>query len=178
MRMLALVAFGLLGAVGAHALVFGSGHQIGGSLHGELIDLLFGAAGVTALVVLAKSLCGGRLCADGSALATSLGSTLPSLRATILTAGGWFAAIESCERAHAMPIFAIVPALVAVCVLLLGGATLAVRALRAARLLFSALRPTQLSCTPHARRRSIPRLHARSVALRRHLFSRPPPVTA
>ena len=178
MRMLALVAFGLLGAVGAHTLVFGSGHQIGGSLHGELIDLLFGAAGVTALVVLAKSLCGGRLCADGSALAASLGSTLPSLRATILTAGGWFAAIESCERAHAMPIFAIVPALVAVCMLLLGGASLAVRALRAARLLFSALRPTQLSCTPHARRRSIPRLHARSVALRRHLFSRPPPVTA
>ncbi len=177
-RVLALAAFGLLGAVGAHALVFGNGHRLGGTLHGQLLELLFGAAALTALVVFAKSLSGGRLCADGGALATALSSALPSLRATIITSCGWFAAIESCERAHAMPILAIVPAIVAVCALLTGSAHLAVRALRAARLFFASLQPTALSSTPHVRRRIQPRLHARSIAQRRHLFSRPPPVTA
>ncbi len=177
-RMLALAAFGLLGAVGAHALVFGNGHRLGGNLHGQLVDMLFGAAALTALLVFAKSLSGGRLCADGSALAAALSSSLPSLRATILTSCGWFAAIESCERAHAMPILAIIPAVLAVCAVLLGGAHLAVRALRAARLLFASLDPSALSVAPHVCRRIPSRLHARSIAQRRHLFSRPPPVTA
>ena len=176
--MLALLAFGLLAAVGAHALVFGNGHQIGGGLHGQLVDLLFGAAAFTALAVLANALCGTRLCVDGGAMATALRSAIPSLRATILAAASWFALIESCERAHAMPILAIVPAIVAVCALLIGGTHVAVRALRAARLLIVGLFAAHAAPTLRPRRRAPQRLRARSLALRRHLFSRPPPVTA
>ena len=177
-RLLALLAFGLLGAAGAHALVFGNGHQIGGGLHGQLIDVLFGASAFAALIVAAKSLCGGRLCADGGALAATLRTALPSLRATIFSAGAWFAAIESCERAHGMPLLAIALAIVAVCALLVGGSRLAVHALRAARLLLVASLDTQGSPTPSPRRPVPQRQRARSVALRRHLFSGPPPVTA
>lgn len=176
--MLALLAFGLLGAVGAHALVFGNGHQIGGGLHGQLIDILFGASAFAALVVAAKSLCGGRFCADGGAIAAALRSALPSLRATIVSAGGWFVAIESCERAHGMPILPIVLAIVLVCALLVGVARIAVHALRAARLLLVASLGTRGSLAPSPCRLAPRRIHARSVALRRHLFSRPPPVTA
>lgn len=173
-----MFAFGLLGAVGAHAVVFGGGHRLGGALHGHLIDLLFAAAGFSALIVVTKALCGDRHCADGSAIATSLRSVLPSIPATVLTAGAWFGAIESCERAHAMPMLAIALAIIAVCAVLIGGARLAVRALRAARLLFVGLISTQNPPTARPRRRAPQRLRARSVALRRHLFSRPPPVTA
>ncbi|MDH2910361.1 MAG: hypothetical protein PXZ07_09685 [Candidatus Eremiobacteraeota bacterium] len=173
-----MLAFGLLGAVGAHALVFGHGHQLGGTLHGELIDLLFAAAAFAALVVVAKALCGDRHCADGTAIAAALRSALPSIPATVLTAGSWFAAIESCERAHAMPMLAIALAIVAVCAVLIGGARLGVRALRAARLFFLGILSTHASPTARPRRRAPQRLRARSVALRRHLFSRPPPVTA
>uniref|UniRef100_E6Q5N1 Uncharacterized protein n=1 Tax=mine drainage metagenome TaxID=410659 RepID=E6Q5N1_9ZZZZ len=176
--LLALLAFGLLGAVGAHALVFGHGHQLGGSLHGQLIDLLFAAAAFAALVVVAKALCGDRHCADGSAIAASLRSVLPSIPATVLTAGAWFGVIESCERTHAMPILTILGAIVAVCAVLIGGARLAVRALRAARLFFLGILSTHASPTQRPRRRAPQRLRARSVALRRHLFSRPPPVPA
>jgi len=173
-----MFAFGLLGAVGAHTVVFGGGHQLGGTLHGELIDLLFAAAAFAALIVISKALCGDRHCADGSAIAASLRSVLPSIPATILTAGSWFAAIESCERTHAMPILTILGAIVAVCAVLVGVARLAVRALRAARLLFIGVISTQNPPTARLCRRASQPPRARSVALRRHLFSRPPPVTA
>ncbi|NNM99705.1 MAG: hypothetical protein HKL91_07900 [Candidatus Eremiobacteraeota bacterium] len=110
-------------------------------------------------------------------MAAALRSAIPSVRATILSAAGWFAAIESCERAHGMPMAAIAMAIVFVCVLLVGGARIAVHALRAARLLLAASLSSQGSPTPAPRRPAPPRLRARSVALRRHLFSRPPPVT-
>ena len=178
-RVLALLSFGLLGAVGAHALVFGRAHVIGGAQNSHLVGAFYLAGLVVALAILARGLLCNRACAaDGATLATALRATLPSLRATILTAAAWFATIEASESAHAIPYLAIVLTIPLLCAALLAGAQLIAALLGAARLALASLQPHLRSRTVFWRVRDHGAPRAPQRAHVRYLFSRPPPLLA
>lgn len=89
---------GLPAALLAHALVFGSAHAAGGSLHSVLLDLAgaFSALGIA--IVALRARCSPRDIVPG---------TLPIAAAGAL----WFGAIEVGEHSHSVPIVVAILAL-------------------------------------------------------------------
>ncbi len=168
-RFAAALLLGLPLALIAHAFVFGSEHAVGGTLHYAAL-----AAGAFALALgigLAS-----RQATQGSILAARLRSQTPNFGVLSIAGSAWFAALESCERPHGIPILAVALALLAACALVRLTLALIARSLSAVVI---ALRVTSRRCAlafEYVRMRQRPARVFRSLAHTRRLFSRPPPV--
>lgn len=166
---------GLLASLAAHAALYGSGHAMGGSYHGLLVQVAL--AGLVGLVVAFGALAWGNRggTSDGSVLAARLRDRLPDGASVLLAAGIWFVTAESIEPGHAAaPLAGSLVALVALSYAvawlaraITGGVARAVLAVT--RLAFSPR-------TPCWQRRSRRRVGPRRVLLIRRRFARPPPI--
>jgi hypothetical protein len=96
------IALGLLASLFTHAVLFGNGHSVGGTLHEVVVQ---GAAATASALVLAwlAVAWNGRRAADGSVLAARLLARLPGWPLVAVCAAGWYALIEHAESAHSDP---------------------------------------------------------------------------
>lgn len=110
------MALGIPTAILAHTVLFGDGHQLGGSLHASFVGAAIAVA--IGFVVLFSSLAlagAAEAATTGSLLATRLDAWLPRVRSLALCALGWYAAIECSESDGHAPahFFALAIALIA-----------------------------------------------------------------
>ncbi len=161
---------GLPVALLAHALVFGQSHAVGGAMHGAALS---GCAFALAVAVALSS----RDAAQGSILASRLRACAPRVPLMLFSGAAWFAALESCERAHGIPLAAVAVAMVAASLLIRLAISLLARSLAAVALALLAhgehLHSLERACllprhrSPHA---------LKSFPHTRRLYSRPPPI--
>lgn len=171
------LVLGLLASLIAHAALFQGDHAMGGPYAGALSEIaLAGCAGLLAFLG-ALACLGSKNAADGSIVTHRLRAYLPSLPATIATAGCWYLFGESLEPAHAA-----LPALVAVLALALAAwiVSLLARALIAflVEVAFAIDRSPFASRTPVWARRAVVVPLVRQTPLRRRRFARPPPISS
>ena len=160
---------GLPTALAAHALVFGGEHSVGGAFQSSV--LAGGLLGL--LLVLALH---SKQLVQGSIAAHRLRGCIPGFLPLAVSASAWFAALEACESAHALPVIAIVAALFAACAIVrlaVKSAARCVAAITFALLVSS----TRLRIAPDsaARFRFAAPQPVRLLAHSERLFSRPPP---
>jgi hypothetical protein len=169
------IALGLLASLFTHAVLFGNGHSVGGTLHEVLLQGV--AATAVALVVAWVALAwSGRHIADGSVLGARLSARLPAWPSVAVCAAAWYGLIEHAEASHAGPSAAIaIAALIIVAAVVCLSAEALVRSIAlavvaiAASQFFPRIVPV---CRPSRRviRPSAP-------ALRRR-YARPPPIAS
>jgi len=92
---------GLLASLAAHAGLYGSGHAMGGSYHGLLLQIAL--AGILGLIAFFGGLAWGAAgsTSDGTVLAVRLRERLPSGAWVLLSAAAWYVTGESIEPGHA-----------------------------------------------------------------------------
>jgi hypothetical protein len=152
---------GLPAALLAHTFVFGSSHALGGSLHSLAVEIGAGFAAMAAVVL-------GLAAVRGNRSASISGSML------FLAAGGWFAAFEFTESAHAIPVLLCALAIAvagAICAMAVSAYTHTVRAIVES---FSAR--TRVASNSFHLRFSGGAFNQRRTFDGFALFSRPPPV--
>jgi hypothetical protein len=171
------LALGLLASLGAHAALYGGGHEMGGSYHTLLLQAAL--AGSVGLLVFFGSLASGGAAhvSDGSVLATRLARRLPGLAPLLTATSFWYVLAERIEPHHAgTPLGASILALATAAWIVLRLAKAIVRTLADA--VFTALRSPWATRTPRwIRRAPSPPVARRSPLLRRR-FARPPPPVA
>ncbi|HTX58513.1 MAG TPA: hypothetical protein VMH02_02465 [Verrucomicrobiae bacterium] len=176
-RLPGAAALGLLAALLAHGLLFGSGHAVGGSFHDALVTL-----GCVATVCLlagfaALARAGAAHTADGSVLGVRLERSLPGVGGVFTAAALCFAGGESLEPPHAdHGVLATLAALFVAAWLLRTIARAGVRAIAAiaiavARVRFAAREPVEIVC-------SQPFVFSWRAPVSRRHFARPPPANA
>ncbi len=169
------ITLGLLASLAAHAALYGSGHAMGGSYHGLLIQLAL--AGLVAFLTFFGALAwgdAGRL-RDGTVLASRLRERLPDGSVVLAAAGVWFVTAESIEPGHAAaPVAASLAALIGVSF----AVTWLARAITGA-IARAVLVVTSALFSPRAplwQRRSYRPVTRRRILLTRRRFARPPPI--
>ncbi|MGA8797376.1 MAG: hypothetical protein WB526_09995 [Candidatus Cybelea sp.] len=174
-RLPGALTLGLLAAFASHALVYGNGHVMGGAYADALRSLA--AAAVTALAAFWTAIAWvsrGRV-SNGSILACSMASVMPSVFSVIVAASGWFYFVESVESGHSAPPSALI---VGALVIAGGAVTFLSRAvLRALAKIVFAMKSggfkRRSPWTPVADTS----VSLEPVARTWRLFSRPPPMT-
>lgn len=114
-ELLGALALGVPAAVLAHTLLFGEGHQLGGSLHDTFLGIAVAASlGFVVFFVAVASSGAKTATTTGSLLAARLCAWLPSVWLLAGSALGWFAGIECSETdGHApAPLFLLAVVLV------------------------------------------------------------------
>jgi hypothetical protein len=169
------IALGFLASLFTHAVLFGNGHSVGGTLHEVVLQ---GAAATAAALVFAwvALAWNGRRTADGSILAARLMAGLPAWPGIAVCATGWYAIIEHAEAAHADPsIGLVIAALVAAAAVISSFAKALARsiALVVVAVFAAAFRPRTIAVRRVARRVVRPS----TPALRRR-YARPPPIAS
>jgi hypothetical protein len=174
-KMPGAIALGLLASLFTHAVLFGNGHSVGGTLHEVLLQGV--AATAVALVVAWVALAwSGRHVADGSVLGARLSARLPGWPSVATCAAAWYALIEHAEASHAGPgaamaIAALIAAAAIVCLFakaLVRSIALAIVAVATSRFcprIVPVCRPSRRIIRPSA------------PALRRR-YARPPPIAS
>ena len=99
-------AAGLPVALFAHTMVFGDAHVAGGAFHLAVTGTSLVLAGVVALLATGFAIIGGDVARDGSAAAAWAFARLAPTSWIAAASAGWFAAVESLERPHAIPLAA------------------------------------------------------------------------
>jgi hypothetical protein len=169
------IALGLLASLFTHALLFGNGHVVGGSLHELLLQGAVAAASALALAWIALAW-DARHVADGSVLGARLAGRLPGWPAVAACAAGWYALIEHAEAPHVgvalgLALAALLVAAAVICYL----ARALVRSIAAVivTIAHTPFAPRIVFARPSRRRIFRPA----SPALRRR-FARPPPIAS
>jgi hypothetical protein len=163
--------------LGAHAALYGGGHEMGGSYHALLLQAALG--GSVALLAFFGSLAAGGAAhvADGSVLATRLSRRLPGLIPLLAATSAWYGLAEWVEPHHAgVPLGASVLALAAAAWVVLRLTKAIVQALAGA--VFAVSPAPFAPRTPRWLRRAPTRPILRSSPLLRRRFARPPPSVA
>ncbi|MEO6913995.1 MAG: hypothetical protein ABI182_08265 [Candidatus Baltobacteraceae bacterium] len=168
------LALGLPVALLAHVLAFGGDHSLGGAYHQALAVGAVLAAAALAMLLVGLACSSARATQTGSVLAARVATLLPGDLPLAAGATGWFIFIESLEPHHrALPVLAAV-ALVAAAMLvgtiaraltrMLAEITIAILDLD-----FSPRIPAYALCIAERTPRAL------NPAIRRRLYSRPPP---
>lgn len=168
------LTLGLLASLAAHAGLYGTGHAMGGTYHGLLLQIAL--AGLLGLIAFFGGLAWGEAgsTSDGTVLAARLRERLPNRAVVLLSAASWYVIGESVEPGHAaaslvasLAALLLASFVVAWFARVVTGA-IARAVLTVARTLFSPRVPSwgRAQRTP-ARRRA---LHSR------RRFARPPPI--
>ncbi len=169
------LALGLLASLGAHALLYGGEHAMGGGYHFLLVQVAI--AGALSLVIglsaLAWSAAG--FIPNGSVLAARLNDRLPGLAAVAAATALWFAIAEAIEPHHAgaAPL-AILLALGAMAWIVRQIAIVAVACI--ARVAFAIARLAFSTRTPNWVRRPETPAPLRRIFCGHRRFARPPPI--
>lgn len=165
---------GLLAALLAHAVVYGSGHVMGGGYAetlGSLANVLILTACV-AWVATSWSL-RGRLC-DGTVAAARMARLLPSPGAVAAAAAAWFTLAERIEGSHPdAPVLVLAVALVLASLLV--GTIARVGLLALTHVVVRAPGRPFAARLPAWAPRDLSWPVFRRASLERHLFARPPP---
>jgi hypothetical protein len=165
---------GLLASLVAHAVLYGDGHEMGGTYHSLLMQLASGGLIAFAACMGALMWCEAGRAADGSILAARLRERLPGL-SVLPAAALWYVTAEAIEPHHAGA-----PAVGSLTAIVLASLLVA----RLARALVSVLAQTvfavsRASFSPRApawRRRPSASPLSRRPLLARRRFARPPPI--
>jgi len=171
------LALGLLASLGAHAVLYGGEHAMGGGYHGLLVQVaIAGALGlVVGLSALAWSAAG--VIPDGTVLAARLRDRLPDFIALGAASAVWFGIAEAIEPHHAgaAPLATLLALAVAAWIVrqiaIFAVALLASVVFAVARFAFSTRTPGW------ARRPRTPALRRVFFGARRR-FARPPPIVS
>jgi hypothetical protein len=169
------ITLGLLASLAAHGVLYGSGHAMGGSYHGLLIQVaLAGLVGLLAFFgALAWGDAGGT--SDGTVLASRLRDRVPNVAGVFVSAGVWFALGESIEPGHAgAPVAASLAALIGAAYAVVWLARAITRAI--ARAVLVVTRTAFAPRTPAWQRRFHQPVVLRRTLLSRRRFARPPPI--
>ncbi len=169
------VILGLLGALVAHAAIFGGDHAMGGAYHGVLLQLALAGSLGTGVAFAALAWGGAGQVTDGSVLAARLGERLPAVPSLLLATTFWFALGERIEPEHAAASL-----LITLLSLVVSAGLLWIVARQALRVLVRAAfmvsrRPFAQRTPGWTRRPQPPPIERRSPLLRRR-FARPPPI--
>ena len=170
------LALGLLASIGAHAVIFGDEHVMGGAFHGLLVQIALVAGG--GLLAFFSALAWGQAsAADGSIVAARLRERLPGVVPVLFCAALWYAGAESLEPRHeAASPAAMLLVLAALSWLVLRLAGLVAGILAGA--IFAAARARFAARAPVWARRARPQVASQRTRLARRLFARPPPIAA
>jgi hypothetical protein len=166
---------GLLAALLAHTVSYGSSHAAGGPFHLALELLALTGGGGFALLAAVLAWQGARRHTNGSILAAALRPLIPGLPAMLASAGLWFVGIESVERLRAWdaPLPVILVCLIFASILLIVAARAVVRAVAA--IAFAIAIQPFLRRPDYHRRRFARHSSARRGVFAYRRFARPPP---
>jgi hypothetical protein len=168
------LALGLLASLGAHTVLYGGGHEMGGAYHEEFITMALAALGGFLVAFGALAWTGSRHAADGSVLAARLLRRLPGIAPVLVATALCFAAGERLEPQHAsVSAWALVAAIVASAWLLVFLARGAIKALAQAVVIFST--PGYAQRKPIWLRRAAPVFAVATAPSLRRRYARPPP---
>jgi hypothetical protein len=169
------IALGLLASLFTHAVLFGNGHSVGGTLHEVLLQGV--AATAVALVVAWVALAwSGRHAADGSVLGARLSARLPAWPWVAACAAAWYLIIEHAEAPHAGPGLALALAvLTAVAAIVCSFARALVRSIA---LVVVAISASQFRPRIVTVRRPYRRVIRPSAPALRRRYARPPPIAS
>jgi hypothetical protein len=167
----------LLASLGAHAALYGGGHEMGGSYHALLLQAAL-AGSVTFLAFFGSLASDGAAhVTDGSVLASRLARRLPGLASLFAATSFWYVVAERIEPHHAgTPLVPSILALVGAAWIVLRLAKAIVQTLAGA--VFAARRSPWAARTPRWIRRAPALPIARRSPLLRRRFARPPPSVA
>lgn len=168
------LALGLLASLGAHAALYGGGHEMGGAYHEAILTAALAAAGGFVVAFGALAWTGARHSADGSVLAARLLRRLPGLAPVIVATALCYAAGERLEPQHAAAsLWPLVAAIIAAAWLVLGFSRAAIKTLATAVISFSS--PGYAARTPIWLRRAAPVFAVAPAPSLRRRYARPPP---
>jgi hypothetical protein len=168
------VALGLLASLGAHTVLYGGSHEMGGAYHEEIVTMALAAIGGFLLAFGALAWTGARHSADGSVLAARLLQRLPGLVPVLIATALCYGAGERLEPQHAAAsLLPLVAAIVAAAWLFLTAARGAIKTLAQAVVIFST--PGYAVRKPIWLRRAVPVFAVAPAPSLRRRYARPPP---